>query len=233
MAVLFSNSLVFAQVETIDTLDVFQSAKLLVTTDYFDLQEFDELTCLPISFEKMSCHLLESKNFDNILFIKVEYRELEYLKLIFQVRILNKPIVFEQGFSDSLYKSYFEEMFPISLIDDTAFYEEKLGYENFMNNSIHYQGDFILAYAGSRFYRLRGFRVNDFYEFCLNIVSNTLYTGSWQKNYRGYKKRTKKRLGYLAVEELDFEYLYDNYIKKDGGMRGFNAAYRSRVFTFY
>jgi len=200
-----------AQNTKIDTI-----AKLIVKADYFEFETLDGL-CIDIS--DLKTERLETRGVMGIDFIKVKYRDLEKLQFDFQRDFLQKENGNYYDFSKELYTQFFIEQYGSSDIDDVGFYEKKMGVENFIQNKIKYQCDFVLAYVRNegRYFKLKGFRYNEFGEFYRRYFQYSSSYVSFEiiDELLGLrkKKRTQTLLELISVEELDFKILHKKYGK--------------------
>lgn len=140
-------------------------ALLLVEADYF---EFQNGCNVEKNMKHYQVEKLASVGTENIAFIRVQYRDLKKLQAYFQIKYLKKEgNVFDIDYEK--YRTFFAEIYPLGQVDSLSFYEQVIGKQAFSNNHIIWQCDFVLAYCklDGRFYKLKGFRYNEFAEFFL------------------------------------------------------------------
>lgn len=215
----FFPSLITAQ----DSLDLLRS-KLLVIADY---QEFINAKDSCINVDYLNINLLEAENIENINFLVVKYRDLEKLQFYFQQNYLNKDNGNYFDFSFEEYKVFFEEKYSISQINEIEFYENQIGKDKFIKNEIPYQCDFIVAITkDDRMFKLKGFKYNDFAELYYRYfyynnrnISPQVLLGQLKG-----KKRRKELFSQIKIEDLDLNFLWENYVKKTS-LRELNSCY--------
>ena len=203
-------------------------AKLLAASDYFEFRLDEHKNVDTVGFETV---YLESKGMVGVDFIRIKFRDLKKMKFYFDTNFLNKNQNSYFRFSSELYEKDFTKKHDLSFINNIPFYEEEIGLDKFILNEVPYQCDFIIAYVKNedRFFKLKGFRYNEFAEFFHRYLKagNTYLTPSvyYEVNMEKKRKQNKTLLRFLYVEELDFKYLYQNFVKKKG-IQDFKSCYR-------
>jgi hypothetical protein len=163
---------------------------------------------------------LAVEGLEEVLVFKMTYRHLKTLKYIYQTEVLGKQNGTIFNFSDAEYKSYFRNFHgTLDSIENISFYEMQLGIERFRKNKIPFQGDFILAYLDGRFFKLKGFRYNDFSElFFRYITPGSKYISPYVSleldRTRSASKKARKVVELIEIPELDISRLYKRHVKK-------------------
>lgn len=206
---------ILASLGIAQTCDVTNASKLLVLAEYHSFLVDD---CYDTSI--VTLDTIRVDEIEEVLFLYLRCRNLSYLKFYFQVNFLKTKNISWINFSLTEYEASFKKAFGnIDSIDNISFYERKIGYENFSENKILFQGDFILAYLDGRFIRLKGFRYNDFAEFVFRYLNPGSRFVSPSLSYQldqvsRKRKREKVLFDLLHIPGLDLPELYNRHVKK-------------------
>lgn len=211
--IMFSMNIIVGQ---IDTLKLIYKSKFLVISDYYEAK-IDSSNIVSL-MNTIDCKFVDNNLFENgYVCLKLTTKDInEYKRFIYRNNIdsLNsKKPHGESYYNSEIFDDWLKNNFPVGETDTISYYEKLIGTDNLRKINC----EFVLAYnyIGHEFYRLQGFKINEFYDF-FNFVSVDIYDKIFEKKISTKIFKTKKVVDRLLLSEiningLDMEDLYKKY----------------------
>ena len=222
--IIFLFSFFIIKAQLIDTAKIIYNAKLLVMTDYFESEikpsNFNQ-KIHEIEFEFLPSNIQE----ESFIFIKLKTKNIYAYKLyLFYTYVINDTSLFpnreQSGYNNLAFIKWLNYNIPKGQTDTIAFFEKMIGAKNLDKM----QCDFILGYwvFFQRFYKLKGFRVNEFVDFfnSFSYIANDIPEKLTDRKivFNRKKKIHNHLLSLISIQSINMYELYETYYLQDSSL---------------
>ena len=210
---LFSMNIVVGQ---IDSLKLIYKSKFLVISDYYEAK-IDSSNIASL-MNTIDCKFVDNNLYENgYVCLKLTTKNINEYKRFIYINYLDslnsKKPRGESYYNPVIFDDWLKNNFPIGEMDTASYYEKLIGADNL--KKINCEFVLVCNFYGYKFYRLQGFKINEFYDF-FNLISVDIYDKIYEKKISRKIFKTKKVVDRLLLSEIyingiDVEDLYKKY----------------------
>ncbi|MEI6346848.1 MAG: hypothetical protein WCP69_02765 [Bacteroidota bacterium] len=200
----------------VDSLNLIYKSKFLVISDYYEANIDSEK--IPNLMKTIDCKFVDNNLYENgYVCLKLTTKNIDKYKRFIYINHLDslnsKKSCRQNYYNSVIFDDWLKKNFPVGEKDTISYYESIIGADNLKKINC----EFVLVYNlnACSFYRLQGFKINEFYDF-FNLISDDIYSKIYEKMISGKIFKTKKKvdniiLSRISIDGVDVKELYKNY----------------------